>query len=138
MGERRRRFRAGWLRRWLRRADDLGRQTARWGSAVVIDGPALLGERAAFTGMERNGDTSVGGSARFVEAADGWVVLNLPRPEDVESLTALVGQSLDADDWSAIAAGIASLSGAHLVETATLLGIPRGGPLELFPTGGHA
>ena len=109
-------------------ADDLAGQSAGWGSAVAVDGPALLGERAAFTGMERNGDTSVGGSARFMRAADGWVVLNLPRPEDIESLPALVGQSLDADDWSAIAAGIASLNGAHLVETATLLGIPAAVP----------
>ena len=109
-------------------ADDLARQTARWGRTVVVDGPALLGERAAFTGMERNGDTSVGGSARFVRAVDGWVVLNLPRTEDVESLPALVGQSLSADDWPAIAAGIAKLKSARLVETATLLGIPAAVP----------
>lgn len=105
-------------------ADDLARQTARWGRTVVVDGPALLGERAAFTGMERNGDTSVGGSARFVQALDGPVVLNLPRPEDVESLPALVGQSVRADDWTMIAEGIARLSCDHIVETATLLGIP--------------
>ncbi len=89
---------------------------------MVVDGPALLGERAALSGMGRNGDTSVGGSARFVRASDGWIVLNLPRPSDVESLPALVGRSSDADDWPAIAAGIASLTGAEIVETATLLG----------------
>ncbi len=109
-------------------ADDLAQQTARWGRTAVVDGPALLGERAALTGMGRNGDTSVGGSARFVQAADGWIVLNLPRPEDVESLPALVGQSLSADDWPMIADGIASLSGAEIVETATLLGIPAAVP----------
>ena len=48
-------------------ADDLAQQTARWGRTVVVDGPALMGERAALTGMSRNGDTSVGGSARFVQ-----------------------------------------------------------------------
>ena len=109
-------------------ADDLAQQSARWGRTVVVDGPALLGERAALTGMSRNGDTSVGGSARFVQAADGWIVLNLPRPEDVESLPALVGQSLSADDWPMIADGIASLSSAEIVETATLLGIPAAVP----------
>ena len=109
-------------------ADDLAQQTARWGRTVVVDGPALMGERAALTGMSRNGDTSVGGSARFVQAADGWIVLNLPRPEDVESLPALVGQSLSADDWPMIADGIASLSSAEVVETATLLGIPAAVP----------
>lgn len=106
----------------LTAADDLARQSARWGTPTVVDGPSLLGERAALTGMNRNGATSVGGSARFVRAADGWIVLNLPRPSDVESLPALVGRSLDADDWPAIAAGIASLTGAEIVERATLLG----------------
>ena len=109
-------------------ADDLAQQTARWGRTVVVDGPALMGERAALTGMSRKGDTSVGGSARFVQAADGWIVLNLPRPEDVESLPALVGQSLSAADWPMIALGIASLSSAEIVETATLLGIPAAVP----------
>ena len=108
----------------LMSADDLARQTARWGKAVIVDGPALLGERAALTGMGRNGHTSVGGSARFVRAADGWIVLNLARPEDSEALPALVGQSLRADDWPTIAAGIGRLSSAAIVETATLLGIP--------------
>lgn len=105
-------------------ADDLAQQTGRWGRTVVVDGPALLGERAALTGMSRNGDTSVGGSARFVQAADGRIVVNLARPEDVESLPALVGQSLSADDWPLIAAGIARLRSAEIVDTATLLGIP--------------
>ncbi|MCQ3806623.1 MAG: CoA transferase [Acidimicrobiaceae bacterium] len=109
-------------------ADDLARRTARWGTTVVVDGPALLGERAALSGMGRNGDTSVGGSARFVRAADGWIVLNLPRPADVESLPALVGRSLDADDWPAIAGGIASLTGAEVVETARLLGLAAAVP----------
>ena len=109
-------------------ADDLAQQTARWGETVVVDGPALLGERAALTGMSRNGDTSVGGSARFARAADGWIVLNLARPEDVESLPALVGESLSADDWPMIAAGIARLDSAAIVDTATLLGMPAAVP----------
>ncbi len=109
-------------------ADDLARQSARWGTPTVVDGPSLLGERAALTGMNRNGATSVGGSARFVRAADGWIVLNLPRPSDVESLPALVGRSLDADDWPAIADGIASLTGTEIIEMAALLGIAAAVP----------
>lgn len=107
-------------------ADDLAKQTARWGKSVVVDGTALLGERAALTGMVRNGDTSVGGSARFVGAADGLVVLNLPRPEDADALPALVGQSVSATDWdwSQTASAIAKLTSARLIETATLLGMP--------------
>lgn len=107
-------------------ADDLAQQTCRWGRTVAVDGPALMSERAALTAMSRNGDTSVGGSARFVQAADGRIVLNLARPEDVESLPALVGSH--SDDWPAIAAGIAQLPSAELVDTATLLGIPMAIP----------
>ncbi len=105
-------------------AGDLAQQTARWGRTVVVDGPSLMGERAALTGMSRNGDTSVGGSALFVQAADGWIVANLARTEDVESLPALVGQSLSAADWPMIAAGIGQLPSAEIVDKATLLGIP--------------
>ena len=120
-------------------ADDLAQQTARWGRPIVVDGPSLLGERAALTKMGRNGDTSVGSSACFVQAADGWIVLNLPRPEDVESLPALVGRSLNADDWPAIAAGVAQLARTDIVETATLLGtavaVPSSYPLPVRTPG---
>ncbi len=104
-------------------ADDLATHSARWGHPVTVDGPALLGERAAITGMTRNGNVSVGGSARFTESADGWVVLNLPRPEDVASLPALVGDAVSADDWPRISAALRALPGQEIVESAALLGM---------------
>lgn len=103
--------------------EDLAVQTARWGRAVVVDGPALLGERAAITGMTRNGSVSVGGTARFVPVADGWVVLNLPRPEDVASLPALVRRSVAVDDWPALSGALAEMTAFDVVEQATLLGM---------------
>ena len=54
--------------------------------------------------MTRGGDVSVGGSARFARVADGWVVLNLPRPSDVAALPALVEASVEPDDWPAVKA----------------------------------
>lgn len=109
-------------------AADLAVQTARWGRRVDIDGPALLGERAAVTGMTRNGSVSVGGSARFLRAADGWIALNLPRPEDVAALPALVARAVAPDDWPAIEAGVRSTAVGDLVEQATLLGLAVGVP----------
>lgn len=109
-------------------AADLCRETARWGRAVEVDGPALLGERAAITGMTRNGDTSVGGAARFIAVADGWVALNLPRPEDVASLPALVGAAIDPGDWPAVARGLAALTTEEVVARAALLGLAVGAP----------
>ena len=118
-------------------AEDLATQTSRWGRPVVVDGPALLGERAAVTGMTRNGDVSVGGAARFVTAADGWVVLNLPRPEDVASLPALVGEAVASDDWPHIEAALRRMSGEQIVQRATWLGMavaaPGRGPAPTSP-----
>ena len=109
-------------------AADLATQTARWGRRVEVDGAALLGERAAITGMTRNGSVSVGGSARFVEVADGWIALNLPRPEDVAALPALVRADVAPDDWPAIEAGLRRMDAGAVVEQATLLGLAVGAP----------
>lgn len=109
-------------------AADLEVDTGRWGAPVRVDGPLLLGERAALAGMTRRGDVSVGGTARFVKTSDGWVVLNLPRPEDVASLPALVAASVDPDDWPTIAERIASLPTFVVVERAVLLGLAVAAP----------
>ncbi len=104
-------------------ASDLATMTARWGRRVVVDGPALLGERAALSGMTRQGSTSVGGACRFVRTADGFIALNLPRPDDVASLPALVGTHVDPDDWAAVAAHLARLGSAEVEDRAALLGV---------------
>lgn len=109
-------------------AADLAVATGRWGTAVQVDGPALLGERAALAGMSRQGSVSVGGAAQFVRTRTGWIVLNLPRPEDVASLPALVGATVDPDDWPAISARLEVLPGFVVVETAALLGIAAAVP----------
>lgn len=104
-------------------ADALRLESARWGRAVAVDGPGLLGERAAIGGLTRGGSTSVGGAARFFAASDGWVVLNLPRPEDAAALPALVSADVAADDWPSIERGLRSLTCEELVDQATLLGL---------------
>ena len=104
-------------------AANLAAMTSRWGRGVVVDGPALLGERAALSGFSRQGSTSVGGACRFVKTADGHVALNLARPEDVASLPALVEADLKPDDWPSIAARLAVMSSAVVVERSVLLGL---------------
>ena len=69
-------------------ADDLAAVTARLGRAVRVDGPALLGERAALAGLSRQGGTSAGGAARLVPVVDGWMALALARLDDVAALPA--------------------------------------------------
>ncbi len=109
-------------------ASDLLTQTSRWGRPVAVDGPALMGERAAFTGMTRNGDVSVGGAARFARVADGWVVLNLPRPEDVAALPALVRADVAPDDWPAISRRLATRTAREVVEAGSFLGLAVAAP----------
>lgn len=114
-------------------AEDLAALTARWGRPVIVDGPALLGERAALTGMSRRGSVSVGGSARFVACADGWAVLNLPRPEDVAALPALIGRDVTPDDWPTVARALAAMPGRAVVERGGLLGLAVAVPGETAP-----
>jgi len=106
---------------------------AKWGTAPSIDGPSLLGERAAIAGLVRNGSTSVGGSARFFEASDGWIALNLARPEDVASLPALVSADVASDDWTSLRRLIGAMSCDRLREQAVWLGLAVAQPNEHQP-----
>ena len=94
------------------------------GRALALSGPRLLGERAALTRIGRATTTAAGGSARMVRAADGWVAINLARPDDLAALPALVGAAVDPADWVEMARRIARLDVAELVATADLLGLP--------------
>ncbi|MDQ0466893.1 hypothetical protein QO010_004690 [Caulobacter ginsengisoli] len=77
---------------------------ARLGRPMTVD-PRLLTERAALTGLTRQGRTSCGGAARLVEARDGWLAVNLPRDSDRLSVPAWLGGGLDEDPWIAVARG---------------------------------
>ncbi len=114
-------------------ADDVAAMTARMGVRVEVDGPALLGERAAIAGLERAGSVSVGGAARFERAADGWVVLNLPRPTDTDLLPALLEATVDASDWSAVREALAGVEAGELVQRGGELGLAIARPDECPP-----
>ena len=51
-------------------------------TGLSIDGPALLGERAAIAGYTRQGNRSVGGHAQLVESIDKPICINFARPDD--------------------------------------------------------
>ncbi|MCU4185309.1 CoA transferase [Acidiferrimicrobium sp. IK] len=116
-----------------RLAERIASLSAGAGTGVDLGWGRLLTGRAALLGLRRAGTTSANRSCRLVRSADGWVALNLPRPEDVASLPALLApagvhhRDVDADDpWPAVAVGARRLTGAALVEQATLLGVPAG------------
>ena len=105
-------------------AGALAHLTGSAGAAVSVDGPALMGERAATARLGRHGSTSVGGGARMVRVADGWIALNLARPSDVEALPALVAAPVDPGDWDAVRRRLAESTADGVIDIATDLGVP--------------
>ncbi len=100
--------------------------SALGGTRVVLDGPALLGERAALTGATRAGATTVGGAGRLLPTADGWIVVSLPRETDLELLPAWLGLEAAGDDtvpWPAVAAVVAGSRSTPLVAAGRELGL---------------
>lgn len=95
------------------------------GRALDIDGPALLGERAALAGLRRRGDVSPGGGCRLLRCADDWIALSLARPDDARALPAWLesGPLGEADPWPAVRAGLAQRTAADLVARARWLGL---------------
>lgn len=93
--------------------------------APVVEPVVLLGERAALAGHTRAGTTSCGRSARLLPTADGWLAVNLARPEDLDLLPAWLGLPADLDDrWTGVAESIGSVRTGELVARAVELGLP--------------
>ena len=65
-----------------RLAGQIAEYSAHLGVQVRVDPLGVLAARAAAAGLHRGGDRSCGGSARLLAAADGWVAVNLARPDD--------------------------------------------------------
>ena len=108
-----------------------------------LDALGLLGERAACSDLRRHGHISCGGTARLLAAADGWIVLSLPRPEDHAAVAAWLERddlaTVDQVEWSALAAEVRERPTAQLEERAVLLQLPVapvGRPLERDPVMG--
>ncbi|MGD9701411.1 MAG: CoA transferase [Acidimicrobiia bacterium] len=101
--------------------------TSRHGAPVVVDGLALLRERARATGFRRGGARSVGGASRLLRCADGWIAVSLARPEDIDSVPAWLGVEPPPDRegcWTAVADAVATHAAAPVVERARLLAMP--------------
>jgi len=95
------------------------------GAALAgLDAPALLGERAAVFGLARRGRIAPGGSCRLLRARDGWLAVNLARPDDLALLPAWLGEGDASDPWRFAEEGAAGEPVAALVERAVLLGLP--------------
>ncbi|KRE98023.1 hypothetical protein ASG88_17755 [Nocardioides sp. Soil777] len=92
--------------------------------AVRLDGPALLGERAASEGLSRSAPWSVGGRCRALRAVDGWLAVSLSRESDLESVPAVVGDDAITDPWRALEGWVARRATDEAVARIRLLEIP--------------
>lgn len=99
-----------------------------------LDGAALLAERAALAGFTRAGRISAGGSARLLATRDGFLALNLPRPEDWALLPAWLESGAapaqadtdtdtDAKAWQPLEALVARAPTRALVDRGRLMGL---------------
>jgi hypothetical protein len=89
-----------------------------------LDGAALLGEHAACFGLVRRGDVSPGGSCRLVRAANGWLAVNLARPDDARAVPAWLEAEPIPDVWALVRERVLRRDAAELVERAIWLGLP--------------
>ena len=101
------------------------------GKTIELDGLALLGERAALRGLSRRGTTSAGGASRLLRAADGWVAVTLPRPEDLELVPAWLQGA--GDSWEAVEEVAVQTAGEIFADRAQELGLA----VAVVPTGAH-
>lgn len=97
--------------------------------------PGLLGERAAYAALTRNGPSSCGGAMRTVPTLDGHLALSLARPSDISLLPALIERAVDDEPWIAVGAWARNLSTAEAATRVQLLGLP-GGAVPTTPVTG--
>jgi len=98
-----------------------------WGALLTarsrLAGPAGLG-LAELNGQRRGGRRSANGSCRLLRATDGWVAINLSRPDDLELVPALTGRAACCDPWAGVERMAAGQAAGATVARARLVGLP--------------
>jgi crotonobetainyl-CoA:carnitine CoA-transferase CaiB-like acyl-CoA transferase len=109
--------------------------TGRGSGPVRLGLDHVLAFRASLNAWSRRGPVSANGTCRILRAADGWLAVNLARPDDLRSVPAVLGRDLPglgcpdalavADTvWNELRAEAASRPAAELAAAAQAVGIP--------------
>ena len=108
--------------------------TGRDAEPVQLDPAHVLAFRASLTGWRRRGAVSANGTCRILRATDGWLAVNLARPDDLRSVPAILGRVLpgsmtestatESTVWEEMRAEAAARPAAELAADAQLVGIP--------------
>jgi hypothetical protein len=84
---------------------------------------SVLSERARLMGLRGQGRVSPNGACRLVRARNGWIAVNLPRPDDVSAVAAWLEAGAADDHWALIEAVCARRRAETLLERAAWLGL---------------
>jgi crotonobetainyl-CoA:carnitine CoA-transferase CaiB-like acyl-CoA transferase len=112
----------------------IGELSAAAGARVTLAVPHVLAGRARLRGWQRRGRTSANGSCRLLRAADGWLAVNLARPDDVAAVPAVIGAPAvgapaagepgDGGAWAALSRHAAARPAIAVAAAAQAVGIP--------------
>tara|TARA_Y100000994_G_scaffold223420_1_gene204303 strand:+ start:218 stop:1429 length:1212 start_codon:yes stop_codon:yes gene_type:complete len=86
-------------------------------------GLSLIVERAPLLGHRGWGEISAGGSCKLIKTADNTIAVNLPRAEDIDSVSAWLEIPVTENIWDAIEEHAANIPSKNLINRAELLGI---------------
>ncbi len=100
--------------------------TGRLGRRVEVERLGVL-DRAGHLPLAEPGRASPNGSCRLIQAADGWIAVNLAREDDLTLVPAWLEQAVQGDAWGAIIAAAQDRPCADLMARAILLGLPVAG-----------
>ncbi len=95
---------------------------AALGRQVRPDAVDEVTVRARVRGFRRAGQVSAGGWCRLVAAADGWLAVNLARPDDRALVALATGGG--GEPWSDLTRAAVSTGAGELVDRLQLLGVP--------------
>ncbi|WP_420312958.1 CoA transferase [Streptomyces sp. YS-B37] len=97
-------------------------------TGVPVDLPSALFLRAQLAGLERPSRTSANGSCHLLRTADGWVAVNLARPDDLAAVPALLALLGSPDEPEGLHAAVRRNTATEVAEAARLLGIAAAVP----------
>ena len=97
--------------------------SAALGHTVTIDAGVEFDGRATERGWSSGSRVSANGTCHLLRAADGWVAVNLARPEDLESVPAILSEDAAGSAIEALRAAAPAWSAAALADRAQLLGV---------------
>jgi hypothetical protein len=115
-----------------RAAEEIARASAKIGERVLIDVDRVA-DRSDSLDLKAPGVWSPNRSCRLVAAADGWIAVNMARPDDADLIPAWVGRPIGSHLWPAIQRAARRRPWRRLVSRARLVGLPIAGLGELGP-----